>query len=139
MLELIVRVININKGRNKAIANRCKKLSEYSAFVAKARELMIELGDKEEAIKAAIKYCEEHDILKEFVRKHAAEVLGMLYTEFNLDDAIAVAREEGWEDGMTEANFKIAKNLLSKGSSIEFVHEITGVDFDTLKELQAGL
>jgi len=62
---------------------------------------------------------------------------------YHLDDAIAVAREEGWEEGieegMTEVNFKIAKNLLSKGSSIEFVHEITGVDFDTLKELQAGL
>jgi hypothetical protein len=36
-LELIVKVININEGRNKGIANRCKKLAEYSAFVAKAR------------------------------------------------------------------------------------------------------
>ena len=96
---------------------------------------------KEEAIKEAIKYCQKHDILKEFLELHASEVLSMLFTEFNLDDAIAVAREEGREDGLeegiTEANLKIARNLLAKGSTPEFVHEITGLDLDTIKEIKA--
>jgi len=60
-LELSVRVININEGRNEEIANRCKKLAEYSAFIAKVRSYEKELGNLEEAMKAAIKYCLNHE------------------------------------------------------------------------------
>jgi predicted transposase/invertase (TIGR01784 family) len=139
-LELIVRVVNINDGRNKEIASRCKKLAEYSAFVAKARALLDELGNREEAVKEAVKYCRKHGILREFLKLHAAEVLGMLFTEWNLDDAIAVAREEaledglekGREEGLEKANLKIARNLLSEGSTPEFVQKITGLDLETI-------
>jgi predicted transposase/invertase (TIGR01784 family) len=70
----------------------------------------------------------------------------MLMTEFNLDDALDVRYEEGWEDGREEGwekgrfngKLEIARNLLVKGSSLEFVNEITGLDFDTLKDLQVG-
>jgi hypothetical protein len=65
-LDLEVQVLNINEGRNDAIARRCKKLAEYSAFIAKVRDFERELRDREEALKAAIKYCREHDILREF-------------------------------------------------------------------------
>jgi hypothetical protein len=37
-----------------------------------------------------------------FLEKHASEVLNMLFTEWNLDDAIAVAREEASEDTREE-------------------------------------
>ncbi|MDR2483585.1 MAG: hypothetical protein LBD08_08160 [Treponema sp.] len=33
-LELEVRIININAGRNKALARKCRVLGEYAAFVA---------------------------------------------------------------------------------------------------------
>ena len=54
LLELEVKVININKGRNVEIVDRCKKLSEYSAFIARVRAFWKELGDLEEAIKTAL-------------------------------------------------------------------------------------
>ena len=67
----------------------------------------------------------------------------MLYTEFNLDDAMAVRYEEGREDGLEEGRvnekLEIARNALVKGAAFEFVHEITGLDLDTLKDLQEGL
>jgi hypothetical protein len=65
--------------------------------------------------------------------------MSWLYNEFNLDDAIAVAREEAWEDGQRENTLEIARNALMEGSSPEFVQKITGLDLDTLKNLQAGL
>jgi len=43
---------------------------------------------REEAIREAIKYCEKHGILREFLKRRATEVLGMLFTKFNFDDAI---------------------------------------------------
>ena len=137
-LELVVRVLNINEGRNSAIAGKCKKLTEYSAFVAKMRAFYNELGSREEAVKSAIKYCRKHDILKEFLELHAGEVLSMLMTEWNTEDAIAVAREEGNEEGRTDEKLQIAHNLLAKGSTPEFVSEITGLDIDAIKNIQAG-
>jgi len=142
-LELVVKVININEGRNEGIANRCKKLAEYSAFVAKARVFIKELGSKEEAVKEAVKYCEKHGILREFLKLHAAEVLGMLFTEWNLEDAMAVRYEEGLEDGLekgiaegrTDEKLEIARNLLAKGMTPEFVRDITGLDFATIAGL----
>jgi len=149
-LELIVRMININKGRNKAIVKRCKELFEYSSFVDKTRELFLKLGDKKEALKAAIKFCEKHDILRVFLKKHAAEVLGMLFREFNLDDALAVrykeGREDGLEEGLKKANakvkakeIKIARKSLAKGLSLKLVHEITGLDLAALRKIKSGL
>jgi predicted transposase/invertase (TIGR01784 family) len=141
-LELVVKVININEGRNQAIADRCKKLSEYSVFVAKVRAFFDELGNKEEAIREAVKYCEKHGILREFLKLYAAEVLGMLDAEFDMDVALAVRYEEGWEEGREEGEenkaLEIALNLLAEGSTPEFVQKITGLDMDTLKSLQAG-
>ena len=142
-LELTVRVININEGRNAGIAARCKKLSEYSAFVAKVRDFEKESGSREEAIKRTVKYCQSHDILKEFLELHAGEVLSMLMTEWNWDDALAVRYEEGhedgWEEGREDEKLEIARNLLAKGSSLEFVQEITGLDMDTIEGLRSGL
>ena len=141
-LELVVKVININEGRNQVIADRCKKLSEYSVFVAKVRAFFNKLGNKEEAIREAVKYCEKHGILREFLKLYAAEVLGMLDAEFDMDVALAVRYEEGWEEGREEGEenkaLEIALNLLAEGSTPEFVQKITGLDMDTLKSLQAG-
>jgi predicted transposase YdaD len=63
----------------------------------------------------------------------------MLTTEWNLDDALAVMYEEGWEGGWEGGGEKkcleIARNALAKGSSFEFVHDITGLDFEILESL----
>ena len=146
-LELAVRVLNINEGRNSAIAGKCKKLAEYSAFVAKVRVFLQELGSKEEAVRKAIKYCRKHDILREFLELHAGEVLSMLMTEWNWDDALAVRFEEGKEDGLEQGleqghadeKLQIARNLLTEGSTPEFVQKITGLDMNAIKNIQAGL
>jgi predicted transposase/invertase (TIGR01784 family) len=137
-LELVVKVLNINEGRNREIAGKCKKLSEYSAFVAKVRAFEEELGSRKKAIKEAVKYCQKHDILKEFLKTHAAEVLSMLMTEWNWDDALAVRYEEGKEEGRDNEKLQIAGNLLAKGSTPEFVRDITGLDMDAIKNIQAG-
>ena len=78
LLELEVKVLNINEGKNEDIVKRCRKLSEYSAFIARVYEYLEETNDIEKAIEEAIKYCQKHDILKEFLEIHGSEVLNML-------------------------------------------------------------
>jgi hypothetical protein len=98
-LELVAKVYNINKGRNANIVGRSPVLNGYAELIAEVnrnRETM----EPAEAIEAAIKSCVERDILVYFLEKHGSEVLNMLFTEWNQDDAIAVAREEALEDGI---------------------------------------
>jgi predicted transposase/invertase (TIGR01784 family) len=141
-LELIVQVYNVNHGHNPEILKKCETLDEYSFFVGKIREYQ-EKDSLAESLKNAIKYCIEKNILKEFLETHGSEVLNMLLTEWNWEEAIEVAREEGWEDGREEGREEgheeekliIAKNLLAKGSTPEFVHDITGLSPEKIKEI----
>jgi len=63
----------------------------------------------------------------------------MIFGEYDREMDIAVnrreAREEGREEGMEEEKMIIAKNLLAKGSSPEFVCEITGLSLEKINEL----
>ena len=109
-LELEVKVININQGKNEGIAGKCKTLGGYSAFVDKVREFEKELGDREEAIKKAVRYCRDHDILKEFLEENATEVMNMLMTEWKMEDALAFRFEEGIEEGMEKGKEEVAES-----------------------------
>ena len=96
-LELVASVYNINKGRNAEIANKSPVLNGYNELIAeinKNRKTM-ELA---EAIEVAIKSCVERNILVYFLEKHASEVLNMLFTEWNWDDAKQVWKEEAQEE-----------------------------------------
>jgi len=126
LLELEARVINIKEGQNEEIAKRCKKLAEYSAFIAKTNEYLNEFGDKEKAVNEAVKFCSRHDILSEFLGAYGAEVLNMLLEEWNIEDAKEVwqeeAREEGLEKGLAKGREEGREEifeLLSQGLTIE--------------------
>ena len=55
---------------------------------------------KEKGLKQAVLYCRDNDILKEFLEKHGTEVLGMLFAEWNQEEALAVHYAEGLEEGL---------------------------------------
>jgi hypothetical protein len=92
-LELRVKVYNINRGHNEGIIRRCETLAGYSAFIATVREYEGEGKSREESIERAIQDCIKRNILKEFLEIHTTEVMSMLFTEWNWDDALAVERE----------------------------------------------
>ena len=105
-------------------------------------------------MKAAIKFCLDHDILKEFLELHSTEVFNMLLTEWDTEKAKVVWYEEGLEKGLQEGLEKglmeglqkgrdkgileTARNALRKGLSIETVCDITGLDEETIKGLVPG-
>lgn len=119
-LELEVKVININYKKGSRFLERSKTLSDYSHFIHTVRQSIAEGVDRDAAIKKAVHYCIQNEILKEYLEAAGSEVFNMLYTEFNLEDALKVQREEvfeeafeeGMEKGMEKGMLQVAFNLL---------------------------
>jgi hypothetical protein len=111
-LELTVKVYNINQGHNEEIARNCETLKGYSTFIAKVREYE-KVMSREEAMKAAIEYCIEHNILSAFLIEHSTEVRNMLLTEWNWDDAKEVWQEEAAQKARAEGWAGGQKNILA--------------------------
>jgi hypothetical protein len=135
MLELTVNVYNINKGRNKDILQRSKSLSDYAAFIGRIKENItagLKIGA---AVKEAVKYCIANGIMKEYLKTHASEVCNMLFTEFNMDEALRVRFEEGQET----AAETIAANWLKSGAAPDLVSKGTGLSIDKILSLAKGI
>ena len=99
MLECVVKMININLPAGHEILEECRPLYEYSWFVQRLREYQEQRLGRDEAIRKAIGDCSREGIFAEFVREHGTEAMNMLFTQFNMEDALDVRYEEGVEDG----------------------------------------
>jgi len=122
MLELMVNVYNINPGYNEKFMKKCETLDWYSIFINMIRENE-KSKPKEEAMKAAIKYCIENGIMSEFLEKHSTEVMNMLITEWNTEEAVEVSFEEGQEKGRKEEREKWQVVVADKDAEIALLRE----------------
>lgn len=134
-LEVVVRIYNINEGRNKELVDRSETLKGYTTFVGLVRE---HLGSVEglrgvkrkrvlrAAIGKAIKQCIERNILREFMLQHGGEVINVLTAEFDINIAEKIWKEEAEEkgklegrtEGRTERDVEILA-LINQGYTLE--------------------
>jgi hypothetical protein len=107
-LELTVRVVNINEGRNEDIVRKCETLNGYVIFIGKIRSYLKADMNLTEAVTAAVKDCIRENILADFLKSNSSEVINMLTMEFDIDRARVVwmqeAKEEGFEEGRQEGH-----------------------------------
>ncbi len=99
MLELEVKVININLPSGHKILEKCRPMYEYSWFIQQIKDYLRAGLTRDSAITQAVKDCIEEGILMEFMKNYGSEVANMLYTQWNYDEAVSVEREEAFEDG----------------------------------------
>jgi hypothetical protein len=85
--------------------------------VDKVREMERELP-KEEAMKTAIGYCIEHNILRGFLEINSSEVFNMLLTEWDTEEVNAAWFEKGIEKGREEGWLTLAQ-LLREGKTLD--------------------
>ena len=112
MLELIVKVININLPANHPILERCRPLYEYSFFIQTIRDYINAGKNRDEAIIQAMADCEREGIMTGFLKEHGTEAVNMLFTEFNMEDALDVRFEEGQKEGLKEGQLQGKKLML---------------------------
>lgn len=139
MLQLEVKVININLTENHPILKQCQPLYEYSWFVQRVKEYQKEDRNQDEAIIEAINDCLATGIMSDFLAKHGTEAVNMLFTQFNMDDALAVRFEEGVEEGLEKGQHKNMADLISKklakGKPLDQIAEELETDIDTIRQI----
>ena len=135
-LELLVTAFNINYGLPQPLFKNCPYLSDYSTLVGKVKE-GIRLGlTRRDAIRRAVKFCLDNNIMCDYLLKHSEEVFDMLALEWNLDDAKQAWFEDGLEQGEIFRAEKIAVKMLRKGKPIMEIHELTELPLQRIRELE---
>ena len=61
-----------------------------------------------------------------------------MYDEKRRNGELAAAKEEGVEIGMSQGATLIAKNMLAAGMSYEQISQLTGLDIETVKQLETS-
>jgi hypothetical protein len=134
-LELIVKVYNINEGHNTEMTARAPDFEGYVKFIDKTREECAIMGDEAQAVRNAIRYCIDHDILADYLSTNASEVENMLLTEWNWDDAKKVWQEEAREEEREKRNREVARNLKAMNMPPEQISKATGLPLDAVAGL----
>ena len=98
-LEVKVTTFNINVGHNEELLNRCPVLKEYVLFVDEAeRQLAF---DKRKGFDIAVDACIRRGILKDYLQENRRIVMGMFFSQFDMDTELQVVREESYDEGWT--------------------------------------
>jgi len=124
-LELVAHIYNIKPGHNSEILEKCITLNNYSILIGKINEYN-EYLPLVEAVKKAVQYCVEHNILKDFLEANSSEVFNMLTDDITIEEIADIRYEEGREQGIEmgiEKSQKYFLKLLDQGFSVEEIKQ----------------
>ena len=96
-----------------------------------------------QAIREAMRYCEEHDIMAEFLQQHEREVVDMVNFEWNQKDFEEAILEEGIERGMKrgraegceEGKVAIVLEMLRDKLPLETIARLSKFSMERVQEL----
>ncbi len=112
-LECTCLVLNINRGYNRALMDKCHRLWEYSELSCEVEENIGKGMRREEAVQTAIDTCIERGILKDILLAEKGMVLHMLLTEYDEKKHLKNTFEEGRKEGLEEGIGKGIEKKLS--------------------------
>jgi len=96
--EWTATMLNINKGHNQDIMNKCLALFQYSDFIAKVKEFKKSLPIKD-AVDKAVNYAIANNYLDGFFKKHKEGIMFSCLTEFNEEAFRKDIHDEGYSEG----------------------------------------
>ena len=82
-IEVKVRMLNVNFGRNKAIMQACKPLEEYAWVINRIRETQKKYKEVVDAVDEVVESIPNDFVIRDLLIRNRAEVYGMLDTEYN--------------------------------------------------------
>ena len=109
-IQVRVRMLNINYGRNKSILDACEPLMGYSWFVERVRKHKFDGLGVEDSVDAALAEMPDTFSIKPYLMENKAEVRAMCLTEYNEVETMEMFKEEGREEGV-KALVKLCKKF----------------------------
>lgn len=146
-LECTALMLNINRGHNQVLMEKCRRLWEYSEFIAEVNDNLAKGYPLKRAIAVAMSNCIERGVLADVLLKNQAEVMDMLLTEYDEKKHMKAIRKEGYEEGIEagreegreEGRYTLLetqiRKKLAKGKSIEVIADEVEEDLDTVKAI----
>lgn len=101
-MEITAHMININIGNNAELMKKCRLLHDYAAFIGLIRDYVSQENDINTAVTLAINQAISHNILKEVLSVHIAEVRDMILTEYNEEQHIKNEKNISYDDGFND-------------------------------------
>ncbi len=148
--QFSAHMVNINKGRNAQIMQRCPLLYEYSLFIAEVRKRTTQNWPLKEAVEEAVEHCIAHNILADILRANKAEVTNMCLEEYDEAFHIASEKEISFEEGRLEGLKSAEKERLRaealdlqvavltrklRGETEESIAESQGITLDEVQKI----
>ena len=104
--EWTATMYNLNKGKNEELLSKCEPLKDYMTLIQCMKENQANGLSVKDAVDKAVIDCIQHGVLRDFLKKHRAEVMDVCITEYNEKTFIDGIRAEGREEGRTEGREK---------------------------------
>ena len=114
-LECTATMFNINRGHNQELMEKCRRLWEYSEFIAEVNDNLAKGYSLKRAVTTAMSNCIERGVLADILLVNKAEVMGMLLTEYDEKKHMKAIRKEGYEDGLEEGIQKGIEKGIEQG------------------------
>ena len=135
----IATVINMSPEHNKTLHKNCKALYHYISFVYQIRSNIESGMSKDKAIEEAVDFAIKENYLDGFFKTQRAEVIGMILTEFDEEQAHRIWRKDGYIEGLEDKTNEIAIALLTDGDSPEKISRCLKLPLEKILELQKSI
>ncbi|MCL2766988.1 MAG: Rpn family recombination-promoting nuclease/putative transposase [Peptococcaceae bacterium] len=133
-IELQVLVMNIHASENADLVKKSQYLYGYVEVVRRSREYQAKGQTPEEAVRHAIEDCVNAEIIAEYLRQHASEVIGMLTGQFVLEEVFDEIRSETLDEGIEIGKKESVLSMLRKGYDFEVVADALTVPIEKVRE-----
>jgi len=118
-LEVEALLLDVNVGKNLKLMKSCGYLQDYITFVGKVKEYNKQYMDLDTAINHSIDYCIQHDIMKELLLKHKAEVARLIFREFDEAEYMRLLeKEKEAEIAVYKKEIALQKEQISQQSKL---------------------
>ena len=123
-IEVLVTMLNINYGKNKALMAACE-------LVETIRRNQRTMRNLEATIDAAINEMPDEFMIKKFLLQNKAEVKGMFLTEYDQEKVLAQERQE--------VEYRVATDMLMDNYPLSAISKISRLSEDTIRTLANSL
>ena len=134
--EWTATVINMSPEHNKTLHKTCKALYHYISFVYRIRTNIESGMPRDKAIEEAVDFAIKENFLDGFFKTQRAEVIGMILTEFNEEQAHRIWHEDGYIDGKKEKAEEDAIAFLNENIPPETIAKCVNLSLERVLELQ---